>query len=124
MRCIYCNKVFYIKRDLLNLFNTNKEYICNGCYKKYPINLRYEAVMLDKYSCVIISMFNRKYNIDYNGYYKEYSKVFNSLLNKKDYFPLFIDFLNLEYETLETLDCYSKLVKKNLIILCFNLKRD
>ena len=38
------------------------------------------------------------------------------LLNDSENNKNFIDFLNLEYETLETLDCYSKLVKKNLII--------
>ena len=75
MVCGICGEFFYIRRSLLDLFKTKKEYICNRCYKKYPIHIGYEAIQLDLYNCIIISMFERKERIEYNAFFKEYGKT-------------------------------------------------
>ncbi len=121
MRCVICNDLFYIKRRILDLFSTNKEYICNKCYSKYPITLKYEAIQLDRYKCVIISMFKKRSRIEYNGFVKEYSKLFIANLKRDGYHAIFIDHIKLTEEFLETMDIYSKLLDSNLAILCFSM---
>ena len=121
MRCVICNELFYIKRRILDLFKTDKEYVCNRCYKRYPINLKYEAIQLDKYKCVIISMFNTRNRIEYNGFFKEYTKLFISM-NRDGFHALFLDHIKLNDDFLEIMDMYSKLLKRNLAILCLTMK--
>ncbi len=121
MRCIFCNELFYIKRTILDLFNTDKEYICNRCYKRYPINLTYEAIQLDKYECVIISMFKKRYKIDYNGFYKEYSKLFMANYIREGYHAMFFSHIKLTEDFLELIDAFSKLLDSNIAILCFSI---
>lgn len=122
MRCRICGQMFYIKRGILDLFNTKEEYICNRCYKKYPINLSYEAIQLDRYKAVIISMFSKRYKLDYNLFYKEYSKVFIANFKRKGFKTFFIDFINLNDYTLEIIDGITKLVNCDIIIVCLNSK--
>ena len=122
MKCLLCNEHFYVKRSILELFKETKEYICNKCYKKYPITLNLEKCQLDKYDALIISMFDRKYNIDYNVFYLEYSKIFKTYFERKGYMTLFIDFIKFDDEFLGVLDCISKLNESNLIIFTFNIQ--
>lgn len=122
MRCVICNEIFYIKRKILDLFKSDKEYVCNKCYKRYPIDLKFEPIQLDKYKCVIISMFKTRYRIEYNGFVKEYTKLFISNMYRDGYHALFFEHIILNDDFLETIDMYSKLLKKNLAILCFSMK--
>ncbi|MBQ9900471.1 MAG: hypothetical protein IJM36_05030 [Acholeplasmatales bacterium] len=121
MRCVICNDLFFIKRNILELFHTQKEYICNRCYKRYPINLRYEAIQLEKYNCVILSMFKKTERIEYNGFYKEYSKLFIANMHRKGFKALFFNHIRLNDETLEVFDAYSKLLRSDIIILCLSI---
>ena len=122
MICKICGDIFYIKRNLLKLFNTKEEYVCNKCYKKYPIHLSYEVCQLDKYNCVILPMFNKKYRIDYNVFIKEYSKIFVANMQREGYEIFFFNHLDLsDFNSLEALDAITKLVNSNIIILCFSL---
>jgi hypothetical protein len=122
MKCVYCNNNFYIKRSILDLFKIEKEYICNRCYKNYPINFKLERIQLDIYECTLISLFDKKYYIDMNYYIKEYSKVFRTFFKKENYKLLFFDEISLDDNSLEELDCMSKLFESNLIIIVFNVK--
>ena len=121
MKCVYCHESFYIKRGILDLFKSDKEYICNKCYKKYPLNLRIEHIQLDLYECMVISIFKSRYRIDYNYYFKEVGKIYESLINKKGYTLLFFDMVKLDDSVFEVLDGISKLNKSNLIILTYNI---
>lgn len=122
MVCRICGDIFYVKRGILDLFKSKEEYICNKCYKKYPIHLSYELCQLDKYSCVILPMFQKKYYIDYNAFIKEYSKIFIANMNRKGFKLLFFNHLDLsDISSLEALDAITKLLSSNLIILCFSL---
>ncbi len=122
MKCVFCNNNFYIKRSILDLFKIEKEYICNRCYKNYPINFKLERIQLDIYECTLISLFDKKYYIDMNYYIKDYSKVFRTLIKKDNYRLLFFDEISLDDNSLEELDCMSKLFESNLIIIVFNVK--
>ena len=119
MKCVYCNENFYVKRSILELFSSKKEYICDKCYKKYKMDLSVENIQLDKYDCMVISMFKKRYYIDYNYFFKEYSKIIDTFIYKENYKLLFFDYLKLSDNVFETLDYISKLNKSNLIIFCF-----
>ncbi len=122
MICRICGDIFYVRRGILDLFKSKEELICNKCYKKYPIHLSYEVCQLDKYNCVILPMFSKKYFIDYNLFIKEYSKIFIANYKREGFQIFFFNHLNLtdDYE-LEALDAITKLVKSNIIVLCFSL---
>ena len=119
MKCVYCNENFYVKRSILELFSSKKEYICDKCYKKYKMELSVENIQLDKYDCMVISMFKKRYYIDYNYFFKEYSKIIDTFIYKENYKLLFFDYLKLSDNVFETLDYISKLNKSNLIVFCF-----
>ena len=93
MYCKNCGNYFYIRRNLLTLFNSKKEYLCNKCYNLYPIKLEYNEVILEDYKAAIISIFEMKCKIDYNYYFLEYSKIFNANARRKDFHVLIIDYL-------------------------------
>ena len=57
-----------------------------------------------------------------NYYIKEYSKVFRTFFKKDNYKLLFFDEISLDDNSIEELDCMSKLFESNLIILVFNVK--
>ena len=120
MKCVLCNEIFYFKRSLLELFKEKEEYICPKCYKKYPIHLKMTPIILDKFQCVILSMFDKKYYINYNAFVKEYSKVFTANYKRDGFEVLFFNHLRLDDYTLEILDTISKLMKSNIIIICFS----
>ena len=122
MKCVFCNNNFYIKRSILELFKIDKEYICNKCYKKYPIDIRLEKIQLDIYECTLITLFEKKYYINMNYYLKEYSKVFKSFYKKDNYELLFFDEVDLSDNGLAYLDGVSKLLESNIIILAFNVR--
>ena len=120
MRCLLCNQRFYIKRDFLNLFNTDILYICDRCYKKYPIELSYEDILLEKYECNVVSIFKKKHFIDYNAFVIEYNKIFISLSKINNNPIIFLNHLYLNDYDLEELDAITKLFESDINILCFS----
>ena len=122
MLCKNCGKNFYIKKSLHNLFERKYEYLCEKCYKKYPIELKLNSLILDEYHCYILSLFSKKYTVNYDYFVNEYSKIYWSLFSKKAYQILFFDYIYLTDNVIEILDFYSKLLRKNLYIITFYLR--
>ena len=124
MYCRNCGNYFYVKRKLLELFKSKKELLCDECYNKYPINIDINHLLLDKYHCIIISLFKQKYNLNFNCYIKEYSKILITNMYRKDYHLIFLDYVDLQNDyTLEVFDIFSKLHMKNLIVFCFFVRK-
>ena len=117
--CLNCGCKFYIKRNILELFSTKKEYLCMACYKKYPLNIKFEDIILDNYEVRIVSMFNELKVKDLNYYINEYDKIYKSLLKTTNLPIIFVDEIILNDDTFEELDAMTKLFKSNLIILTF-----
>ncbi len=121
--CMNCNNKFYIRRSILDLFNTKKEYLCMKCYKENPLNIKFEEIILDKYQLLIVSMFNNNFKIkDYNLYFNEYNKIFESLIQKENYHLLFYDDIIINDDTIMEFDAISKAVESNIILLTFTKK--
>ena len=122
MTCKICGEAFYMKRGLFDLFNMKEVYICNKCYKKYPIDLSFSTCQLDKYNCIIIPMFKKRYYIDFNAFIHEYTKIFIANYKREGYELFFFNHVDLSNDdTLEVMDAISKLVRSDIIILCFSL---
>ena len=121
MKCRICGERFFIRRSLLSLFNEDKEYICRDCYKKYHININYETIQLDCHKAMVISIFKKKLRLDYNLFFKEYSKIFLSLYNN-GVNVFFLDDLKYSYDFYEYLDCISKIEDSDIVILCFSIR--
>ncbi len=124
MICYKCKKKFYIQRTFTNFLKKQKEYLCETCYKKYPIEFEIEIIPLEEYSCTILSIFKKYYSIDYNYFVKEYNEIIKKFWNQKKYFFIFIDRIAVDYiSTIEALNVISKLNQKNLFILTFFIKK-
>ena len=117
--CLNCGNKFYIKRSILDLFSTKKEYLCPNCYKAYPLSIKFEDIILDKYEVKIVSLLNDIGVKDLNFYYNEYDKIYKSLLKSSKLPIIFINEIVLVDETFEELDAMTKLFESNLIILTF-----
>ena len=65
-------------------------------------------------------MFDKKYYINYNAFIKEYTKVFIANLKRDGFEVLFFNHLILDDYTIEDLDAISKLMKSNIIVICFS----
>ncbi|MGM9969546.1 MAG: hypothetical protein ACI35S_04015 [Anaeroplasma sp.] len=122
MKCRLCNKDFYIKRTFLSLFSIKNEYICQKCNQKYPIKTDISNIFLGEYSLMVISMFDKKYKINYDVFYKEYSKLFLTCLKNKNYKTLFVDDVHLNDYFIEHMEKISRLFNSNIIIFCFNVR--
>lgn len=116
-----CKDFFYFKRNLLTLFQEKEEYLCPRCYKKYPIHLNLYPMQLEKYQCIIIAIFDRKYFIDYNYFVKEYAKVFTANYHREGFETIFLNDIVLDEYGIEAIDAMSKLLKSNLVVICFSL---
>lgn len=78
--------------------------------------------MLEKYSCLVVSMFKYNYKINYDYFIKEYQKIYERLDSMNDSVVLFYDYLDLSYN-LEDLNIIANLLENNIIILTFNFRK-
>jgi hypothetical protein len=70
---------------------------------------------------MVISIFKKKLRLDYNLFFKEYSKIFLSLYNN-GVNVFFLDDLKYSYDFYEYLDCISKIEDSDIVILCFSIR--
>ena len=96
MKCLVCNNYFNERRNLTTLFDTKKYYICNQCIKRHPLELEFNIIPLDYHNLEIVSLFKKNKRINYDGFIKEYSSIYENLVNtKKNSLVIFCDFFYL-----------------------------
>ncbi len=122
IKCLNCKNDFYVKRNFLTLFETKKYYICDDCFKKNPINFKYENVKLENFDLSIISMTDNCYKFNIDAYQKEISLTTKKII-KKDYFFIYLDIFKLNDTNIEIINFLANDVKKNILLLCFVLKK-
>ncbi len=124
MICLNCKNSFYVKRSFLTLFETKRYYICDRCRREYPLNPSVDNIPLQEYQLTIITLFNFKYPFVYHSYCEEYSKIVSwALLKYPQYFLFLIDKLCLSDYTLEILSFLADVEKKNILAICFQMKK-
>ena len=123
LKCLVCGKEFNEKRYLTDLFRTKKYYICMKCIKEHPIELNYNNIPLDSHMLEIISLFKKEEYINYDGYFYEYSSIYQKLLEiKKEEQLIMCDSFVLNEETIEKYNYISKTLDKDIVILTNVLK--
>jgi len=122
MECLICKRQFIKRRTLLTLFSKEEGYICDRCYDKYKIELGYESFRLEKYNCLVVNMFKYDYKINYDYFIYEYQKIFLRLSKLNGSNVLFFDLVDLNND-LELLNLYANLLKNNIIILTFMVRK-
>lgn len=120
MKCKFCGKFFYVKRNFVELLGQKIEYLCDRCHNL--INLKLEVVELEIYRCYILVMFQKRMNIDYNYFINEYNIIVKKYLGNQNFQFLFFDYLSLTDFNLELLNMISKLFKKHIFVFAFFLK--
>lgn len=118
MKCLVCNNYFNERRNLTTLFDTKKYYICNQCIKRHPLELEFNIIPLDYHNLEIVSLFKKNKRINYDGFIKEYSSIYENLVNtKKNSLVIFCDFFYLNDEKIEEFNFISTLLDKDILIL-------
>ncbi|MDE7263715.1 MAG: hypothetical protein K2N64_03550 [Anaeroplasmataceae bacterium] len=124
MICYNCYKKFYVKRNFLSLFETKKYYICNMCRKAFPIKMKYEEIPLQTFNLVIISIFEVVYQLKFESYSYEISRICSYFIKKHpNYFFIYFDSLRLTDLSLEIFNFISEEENKPILLLCCEIKK-
>lgn len=119
MRCKICNKKFEMKRDFSNILEIQRYYICDTCYRKYPISLDMFTIPLSNGRILYIyTMFEQNYLIDTTPFIKELSILYKYCLNKYKKTLIFLENgFRIDDKTLFNYDTISKIEQKNIVVI-------
>jgi hypothetical protein len=82
INCLICNRKIKVKKNFNNLFDNNKYFICDKCYFKYQVSLNYQMFEYNNKKIHWFYMFEEEYYINFNGFIKEFSYLFNYVKKK------------------------------------------
>lgn len=123
MKCLVCGNDFNEKRYLSDLFRTKKYYICLKCMKEHPIEINFNNIPLDNHTLEIVALFKKDDYINYDGYIKEYSAIYEKLLlTKKEQQLIMCDSFVLNEENIEKYNYISQTLDKDIVVLTNVLK--
>lgn len=121
MKCLICNKSFNVKRKLSTLLKKEMVFVCDTCYKRYPINLNYQIIPIDNHLVHIYTLFDFKIYFKGDPFIIEYSKIFDFLNSKhKNELILLYKDLILSDKEFNNLEIISKALDKDIIILSYS----
>lgn len=98
----------------------DNDLVCDNCFNKYPIKIDFMMFPIKKYSIKIFSLFPKYYKIPENAFIKEYSRLFNFILeknNNKSYI-LSYDTLFLTASFFNKMEILSTLIDDDIYVLC------
>lgn len=120
MKCLICKKEFIIKRKIKDLLIKQIYFVCNNCYKTYPIKLDMTKVPLsNNKELIIISLFEEDNKFNADAYILEYSKIALRYINK---YAILLDNLFLSEDIINYYDVISRLISQNVYVICNRLK--
>ncbi len=118
MKCLICNHTFIVKRRIKDLFSYSKYFVCDSCYKKYPIKINYSVVPLNKYSLKIYSLFDKEYYFKNDPFFLEFSHLLDYVLKSSNENIFIYSLLKLNEYNLSILSNLANLLESDLIIVC------
>jgi hypothetical protein len=118
MKCAICNHTFIIKRRIKDLFLTKQFYVCDACYKKYPINISYNVLPLNNYSLKIFQLFGANYHLKNDPFLNEFSQLFEYVYKLTDNEILIYNNLKINNYSLATFETLSSLLEHDIFIVC------
>lgn len=117
MKCYICKKNFNEKISFSNLFKPKMLFICDDCYRRYPINISYTEVPVGK-GIRIYSLFPKKYKINTNAFILEYSRIYEFIAEIKNRYILLFDNFYLTDKMEKFIEAFSSLFDGEIFILC------
>lgn len=123
MKCEYCGKEMRISSKHEKWYAWKRGYLCDMCYKMYPLSLEITVIPLKSYRCVVLSMFEKKYAVNYDYFIWEYNFIWRRCLESPEFFLLFTNSLRINKSTIAVLDGISRLFRNNIFLLTFYIKK-
>lgn len=119
MRCKICNKKFEIKKNFSNLLKVERYYICDTCYKKYPISLDMFTMPLSKGRILYVyTLFSEDKRIDTTAFIKEISMIYKFCLNKyRGDIIILEESFKIDESGMYNFNVISKLLDKNIVVI-------
>ena len=118
MKCAICNRNFTVKYRLKDLFKNKKYYICDSCYKRYPIKINYNVIPLNKYNLKIYSLFDKYYHFKNDPFVLEFSHLLEYVLTLENENIFIYNIININEYKLNYFETISNLMESDLIIVC------
>ena len=117
MICLICKRAFVIDRGIIDLFKKQRYFICNKCYKDYPLEIKYQKIPLDNnYDLNIISLLPDCFKGYYLAYINEYSYIVERYLDRP---ILLYDSFYLSKDNIKNAQAISGIEKSDIYIICF-----
>ncbi len=115
--CKVCKRAFIIKRNIIDLFTTQRYFICDECYKKNSLDIKLSKIPLDdNYTLNIISLLDEEIVINYEAYLNEYSLIAEKYMYQT---LILFDVFKPNKTVLDNLSTIAKLERTNVCVLCF-----
>ncbi len=119
MRCLNCKKNFNFKRGISSIFKKDNYLICDDCYKRYPIQIGFSVIPLDKSNLIISYLFDKKYMLNFKAFSYEYSRLFFQIyLNNKESYIFSYESFRITDLILEIFNELSKDTNKDIFVIC------
>lgn len=119
MRCSICKRKFEIKRNFNNLLKIERYYICDSCYKKYPISLDMFTMPLSEGRTVYVyTLFSEDNRIDTTPFIKEFSFIYKYCMKKHTNTKIILEEqFKINDESMFYLNVLSSIEEKSVVII-------
>ncbi len=117
MICKVCKRAFIIKRNIIDLFSSQRYFMCDECYIKNPINIKLSKLPLDdNYILTVISILDEDKLVNFDAYLNEYSLIAEKYMHNT---MVLYDVFRPNKTILDNMSAIAKLEKTNICVLCF-----
>ena len=118
MICMICKKAFIIERRIIDIFEYQRYFICNKCYKEHPIHIEYNKIPLENnYFLNVISIIDESFKGNFAAYLNEYSYIVEEYYLKKS--VILYDVFSLNKYNIDALNKVALLERNDIYVICF-----
>lgn len=120
MRCLICQKTFYFKRTLKNLFDLQEDLICDKCKKEISINIKVQIIPLDNRKLINFYFFDQKMFYDLDFFSNEMYQLIDTINKiKENNIILLYDFFKLTENVLKEMEKVATLTDEIVYVISY-----
>lgn len=120
MRCLICQKTFYFKRTLKNLFDLQEDLICDKCKKEISINIKVQIIPLDNRKLINFYFFDQKMFYDLDLFSNEMYQLIDTINKiKENNIILLYDFFKLTENVLKEMEEVATLTDEIVYVISY-----
>lgn len=120
MRCLICQKTFYFKRTLKNLFDLQEDLICDKCKKEISINIKVQIIPLDNRKLINFYFFDQKMFYDLDLFSNEMYQLIDTVNKiKENNIILLYDFFKLTENVLKEMEEVATLTDEIVYVISY-----